>query len=242
MNRNTEKPLPSWLPLVIGVVLVAQFAGLSIWQISRGLGKLDVQRSYDDRSGFSNFYDGAEARPYQALRASGHYDLDRQFLLDNIIINSRYGYYVLTPLELAENDPLLLVNRGWIEKSGPRIDISAATRRLDLDNNRVTVRGRVGSLPKPGMRMGDAIEVGSEWPIVAVYPTKADLEAALGHDVQAFVLLMDAEDDGGFLRQWVPTEMGPGKHFAYAFQWFAMGAVLAGLLAWHYRKRGIPDE
>jgi cytochrome oxidase assembly protein ShyY1 len=33
--------------------------------------------------------------------------------------------------------------------------------------------------------------------------------------------------------------MGPGRHFAYALQWFAMGIVLAGLLAWNYRKRGL---
>ena len=40
------------------------------------------------------------------------------------------------------------------------------------------------------------------------------------------------------LRHWVPEEMGPGRHYAYAFQWFAMGLVLAGLLAWNFRKRG----
>ena len=38
---------------------------------------------------------------------------------------------------------------------------------------------------------------------------------------------------------WVPEEMGPGRHYAYAFQWFAMGTVLAALLAWNFRKRGL---
>ena len=31
--------------------------------------------------------------------------------------------------------------------------------------------------------------------------------------------------------------MGPGKHFGYALQWFAMGVVLAGLLIFNYRKK-----
>lgn len=242
MNSQTEKPLPSWLPLVVGAVLVAQFAGLGVWQISRGLGKLESRQAYESETGYYNFHDGAEIRAYQALKASGRFDVERQFLLDNIILNSRYGYYVLTPLELGEDQPLLIVNRGWIEKSGPVPDLRATAEKISLDVHRVTVRGRVGALPKPGMRMGDAITSTGDWPILAVYPTLQDLERELGQDIQPFVLLMDPEDSNGFLRYWVPTEMGPGKHFGYALQWFAMGAVLAGLLAWHYRKRGSTDE
>ena len=112
MNSKTEKPLPSWLPLVVGAVLVAQFAGLGVWQINRGLGKLESRQAYETKTGYYNFHDGAEVRPYQALKASGHFDGERQFLLDNIILNSRYGYYVLTPLELGNNEPLLIVNCG----------------------------------------------------------------------------------------------------------------------------------
>ena len=48
---------------------------------------------------------------------------------------------------------------------------------------------------------------------------------------------MDHTEDYGFLRHWVPSEFGPGKHFGYALQWFAMGAVLSGLLIWNYRKK-----
>ena len=242
MNSNSEKPLPSWLPLVVGTVLVAQFAGLGVWQISRGLGKLESRQAYESESGYYNFHDGAEVRPYQALKASGRFDAERQFLLDNIILDSRYGYYVLTPLELGSNEPLLIVNRGWIEKRGPIPDLQAAADKIALDVTRVTVRGRVGSLPKPGMRMGDAISSAGNWPVLAVYPTREDLERELEREIQPFVLLMDPDDGNGFLRYWVPAEMGPGKHFGYALQWFAMGAVLAGLLAWHYRKRGSTGE
>jgi len=239
VNSKVENSLPRWLPFVVGAVLVAQFAGLSVWQINRGLGKLEDRRAFDAAGQFSNFHSGADVRPYQALKASGHLDTERQFLLDNIILNSGYGYYVLTPLETAENEPLLMVNRGWIEKAGPTPELGALAERIDIDIARATVRGRVGSLPKPGVRLGDAIVAGSTWPMLAVYPTQADLEQQLGQPVQPFVLLMDPEDDGGFLRHWVPTEMGPSKHFAYAFQWFAMGAVLTGLLVWHYRKRSL---
>jgi cytochrome oxidase assembly protein ShyY1 len=85
--------------------------------------------------------------------------------------------------------------------------------------------------------MGAAIDPEADWPRAAVYPSSDEVAAALAAPVQSFVLLMDHEEQHGFLRQWVPTEFGPGKHFGYAFQWFAMAVVLAALLTWNYRKK-----
>lgn len=233
MNAKTKKPVPRWLPLIIGAALVAQFAGLGAWQISRGLEKRAEQVAFRDDRGFATWQDGMEIRPYQRLKATGHYDTEHQFLLENIIVNSRYGYYVLTPLTTQQGAPVLLVNRGWIEKEGATPD----AKSLSVPTTEITVRGRAGSLPRAGYKMGAAIDPASNWPKAAVYPTREDVAAALGDEVQAFVLLMEHEEEHGFLRHWVPTEFGPGKHFAYAFQWFAMGAVLSGLLAWNYRKK-----
>jgi surfeit locus 1 family protein len=234
VNSETKKKLPSWLPLVIGGLLVALFAGLGAWQISRGLEKRADQQMFQDETGFSAWRDGMEIRPYQRLKATGHYDGNHQVLLENIIVNSRYGVYVITPLEGMEDEPVLLVNRGWVESppnAAPDIE------SLDVPTDRVTVRGRAGSLPRAGMKMGDAFGPGDAWPKGAVYPSLREVAAALGRDVQPFVLLMDQEEEHGFLRHWVPTEFGPGKHFGYALQWFAMGAVLSGLLVWNYRKK-----
>ena len=156
-------------------------------------------------------------------------------MLDNIIVNSRYGHYVLTPLVYSDDEPVLIVNRGWVERSGDTVDPAA----LALGDARIKVNGRVGSMPRAGYRMGEAFAEPGTWPQHAVYPTLDEVETALGRDVQPFVLLMDPEDEFGLQRQWVPEEIGPGRHYAYAFQWFAMGVVLAALLAWNYRKRGL---
>ena len=174
-----------------------------------------------------------EIRSYQRLKVSGYYDAEHQFLLENIIVNGRYGYYVLTPLIGQKDEPVLLVNRGWLEKGSDDVDVSA----LAVPAGRTTVRGRAGSLPRAGYKMGAAINPDSSWPKRAVYPSAEEVSAALGAPVQAFILLMDHEEEHGFVRHWVPTEFGPGKHFGYAVQWFAMGAVLSGLLVWNYRKK-----
>ena len=233
MNVQTKKPLPAWLPLVVGTALVVQFAGLGVWQISRGLEKRASQQAFSLETGFAAWQDGMEIRPYQRLKATGTYDGAHQLLLENIIVNSRYGYYVITPLLPQDDAPALLVNRGWIEKPGGDLDIDL----LATPGVRVTVRGRAGSLPRAGYKMGDAIGPATDWPIAAVYPTLDEVATALGREVQPFVLLMDREEAQGFYRDWVPAGLGPGKHFGYAFQWFAMGAVLAGLLIWNYRKK-----
>jgi len=233
VNAQSKKPLPSWLPLVVGAFLVVQFAGLGAWQVSRGFEKRANQQLFEDEASFSSWQHGAEVRPYQRLQAMGRFDGEHQILLENIIVNSRYGYYVITPLIGLSGEPVLLVNRGWIEKTAEPLDIS----RLDLPTGPLTVRGRAGSLPRAGMKMGEAINAQDDWPKGAVYPSSAEVAAALGSDVQPFVLLMDHEEEHGFFRHWVPTEFGPSKHFAYALQWFAMGAVLSGLLIWNYRKK-----
>ena len=51
------------------------------------------------------------------------------------------------------------------------------------------------------------------------------------------MLLLDRNEENGFHRAWAPTGFGPGKHFGYALQWFAMAIVLSGLLIWNYRKK-----
>lgn len=235
MNDASKKKILGWIPYVIGAILVVQFLALGVWQIDRGFEKRAQQQAFASQSGFAAWSDGMPVRSFQKLEVSGRFDGDRQFLLENIIINSRYGYYVITPLLLGDDEAVLLVNRGWIERASADADLSTLTVPTDT----VTVRGRAGSLPRAGYRMGEAIAVASEWPQRAVYPLPDELAGALGRDVQPFVLLLDPGNEHGFFRHWVPEEMGPGRHYAYALQWLAMGLVLAALLVWNYRKRGL---
>ncbi len=238
MTIRIKKSLQTWLLFAVGALLVLQFAGLSVWQINRGLEKQSQRDRLSDETGFSAWSDGMQIRSYQRLKATGIYDSGHQFLVGTIILNSRPGFYVLTPLDAGDDQPLLLVNRGWVEKTSRPFDASL----VSVDAATVTVRGRAGSLPTAGYRKGDAIAPGALWPQYAVYPTLDDLAVAIERDVQPFVLLMDPHDAGGFFRHWTDEEMGPSKHFAYALQWFAMGALLAGMLLWNYRRERTRSE
>jgi surfeit locus 1 family protein len=127
-----------WLPYALGAVLVAQFAGLGVWQISRAQEKRAAQEAFDRETGFTRFVHGMEVKPYQQLSAEGRFDAEHQFLLDNIIVDSHYGYYVLTPLVYSNDEPALIVNRGWIEKTAEEIDPSALALPDSRSLGRVT--------------------------------------------------------------------------------------------------------
>ena len=122
MSDAAKNPLQSWLFLIVGALLVAQFAGLGAWQISRGLEKRALQHMYEDDGGFELWHSGMDVQPNQRLKVSGRYDDTHQFVLEKIILNDRYGSFVITALIVDDDAPALLVNRGWIQKVGPGSD------------------------------------------------------------------------------------------------------------------------
>ncbi len=234
MDTQTQSKLPSWLPLVVGTLFVALFTALGAWQISRGLEKRADENLFRGETSYASWKSGMAVRPHQRLKATGRFDTDHQILLDNITNNSRYGAFVITPLIGLDGEPVLLVNRGWIEK-GPNRPVDAS--QLEVPTEPVTVRGRAGRLPRAGMKMGEGFAPGQGWPKIAVYPSSEEVEAVLGREVQPFVLLLDEGEALGFDRKWEPSGFGPDKHFGYALQWFAMGMVLSVLLIWNHRRK-----
>ena len=221
------------LPFLVGGALVILFTWAGFWQAGKAGVKRDEIEAFDERPSFTTFTSGNPVRPSEGLRVRGAWLGDRQIILDSIIVDSRVGHYVLTPFETGPEEPLLIVNRGFL----PAREAGIGAADIAVDDSTQEILGRAGRLPRTGYRMGDAIPEVSGWPVHAVYPVYEDLEVTLGRDVQPFVLLLDPEAADGYARDWQPQGMSPARHTAYAVQWFAMAVVLTGLLAWHARRR-----
>jgi surfeit locus 1 family protein len=236
------------LPPLAGLALVVLFVSLGAWQLERAEEKRAIEAAFagsNESAAVAAVNDIASGRGgragdavalYQPLSASGRYLPDRQFLIDNMILDGRVGYFVVTPFELSIDGPLLLVNRGWLPKT-PATDAASA---IDVDGAaaRGTITGKAGNLPRVGIRAGEPFAGVDDWPRIANWPTLDELAKALDREVLPFILLADPEPGSNLVRRWEPRQAGPMRHIGYAVQWFALAAaVLVTAFVVYRRKR-----
>ncbi len=219
----------SWWMSLLTLVGVLLFAQLGRWQWHRADEKRALAAAFvagaADFSSELGHRSSAELPRYTQLRVQGHFEPERQFLLDNMIHAGRAGYQVLTPFRLSDGR-LLLVNRGWLALPGDRRD---TTPNLSMAvSGEVNIGGRLDELPAFGLASGrappsqDAI-----WPKRTSFPSMAELSRALGQELEARQLLLAAGESQGFTRDWQDASLGfpPERHISYAVQWWGLGAL-----------------
>lgn len=218
---------PRLLMTLLTIALIAMLISLGRWQL---------RRADEKRALFDEFAAGMDSTQvidlsttgvprYQHVEFTGRYDPARQVLIDNMSNSAgQAGYFVVTPFAL-EGGGWVLVNRGWVPVGGsraerPEIDVASGERR---------VRGRTDHLPQPGIRMGTPTVLAPPYPVVANFPKIAEIEQLL-HERSfipaAEVVLLDAAEPDGYLRQWQAPGLPPMRHIAYAVQWFALALTL----------------
>ena len=220
---------PSLKFTVLTALLAALFVYLGRWQWHRGN---DRQEAWD------RFARGADSvmplgtRPlssvaqFQRVSVAGRYDEAHQFLLDNRSYAGRPGYEVLTPLVRTAGD-VALVDRGWVPFSGQRSRLPGVAIQ---SHGEITVTGRVSKLPSAGLASGRAAPSRQgTWPKLTSFPTMNQLSDALGTPLEPDVVLLDAHDPDGYVRDWRPPGLEPTRHWSYAVQWWAFAAVLVFL-------------
>ncbi len=234
---------PAW-GLLLTALALAAFISLGSWQLDRAREKQSLTDAFVAGSRDTLDATGlgfAELPRYQQVRLRGAYDASRQILLDNMPSSAgRAGYRVLTPLERSDGLGWVLVDRGWVPLGATRADLPDAA--VDAGDREVT--GILDVLPVPGLRLGPAAAPdASGWPRVLLFPTEADVESALGTDVESRIVLLDPDAPGGFERAWRPSlGFGPERHLGYAVQWFAFAVVAVVLLIALNLRRALPDE
>jgi len=204
---------------------VALFVSLGRWQL---------HRAEEKRALFAGFAAGSAAavmlpenfRPierYRRVTASGRYDSSRQFLLDNMTRDGVPGFHVLTPL-VQYDSRVVLVDRGFVPLTGSRSDLPD----LRVGEGQRTVTGRADNLPQAAVTLAAAAATG--WPRIISFPRMPEVAEALSAQVYPQVVLLDADQPEGYLRDWRPPGMAPDRHVAYAVQWFGLAATV--LVTW----------
>jgi surfeit locus 1 family protein len=218
---------PTVFTTLLTIALIALLISLGRWQL---------RRADEKRALFDSFAAGADAtleidlatpqlRRYQHVEAGGRYDQTRQVLIDNMVNGERAGYFVITPFALTGGG-WLLVNRGWVpwgasRAERPAIPVGDGTRR---------VRGRADNMPSPGIHMGTPLPLAPPYPVVASFPSRAEIAQLLGESSwteASDLVLLDPGEPDGYVRNWSAPGFPPMRHIAYAVQWFALALTLA---------------
>jgi surfeit locus 1 family protein len=146
--------------------------------------------------------------------------------LDNRQMSGRPGFFVVTPLRLEDSDVTVLVQRGWAAR-----DAMDRTRVPDVrrESGPVTVKGHIAP---PPLRLYDFGEAASGAIRQNLDTVAYANEFKLVLKPLSVVQDADGAPDDGLLRLWTRPDAGIQKHYGYAFQWFALCALMSGLYVW----------
>jgi len=219
---------PTLWPTIVTLLLLVLMTWLGIWQLERAVWKQSLVDAHEGRARLSPVAlrplaeIGDEAQ-HRRVFARGYYDMEHQLLLDNKTYQGHAGYHVLTSLHLEDSDAVVLVNRGWVPMGSSR----AALPDIPGTNGEVLVDAIIKLPPKKFFRLAAVDESNVGWPKVVQQLEIGELEKLLGVTLEPLILLLEKDDEFGFIRDWKAVYgVTADKHRAYAMQWFALAVLL----------------
>ena len=217
-----------WLLLAATLLGAALTARLGIWQLDRAAQKLSLQAAIDaeaQRPVIANADLGGE-QLHRRVALRGTWVAERSVWLDNRPMDGHTGFFVVTPLRLAGRPEAILVQRGWAPRN--QVDRTQLPP-LVTPAGAVEVVGRLAASPSRLYELG----AGSAGAIRQnLDPAAFAVESGLQLLPLTVVQTAPSGADDGLLRHWPPPDLGLHKHYGYAFQWFALCALILVLYVW----------
>lgn len=218
--------------LAIALAAAAGTARLGLWQLDRAAQKNALQADIDRRMALpaltaqelAHDAAGADAQVHRRAEVDGRWLPQHTVWLDNRQMDGRPGFFVLTPLAL-DDGTALLVQRGWQPRDF--VDRSRVTPPPTPDGP-VRLAGRLARDPARLYDLGDE----GAGPIRQNLQIE-DFSRQIGLRLRPLTLLQTSPTDQDALRRdWPRPAAGVHTHYGYAFQWFALSALIVGLYVW----------
>lgn len=225
-----------WVLLLAALASGVLTASLGRWQLSRAAEKEALAAAITARQQQAPLTGRSLAGPMSVERAAellhrpvelhGRWLPERTVYLDNRPMQGQTGFYVATPLRLAEPgaDTVVLVLRGWVPRNFMQRD---ALPSMQTPTGEVVVSGRIAErLPRLyalGQEERGTIRQNLD---LDAYRAETGLPLA-----GVTVWQTDASADG-LRRDWPAPDSGVDKHRGYALQWFGLCALIAILFLW----------
>lgn len=224
--------------VLLSLFLIISFVALGAWQISRGFEKKEMMDKFAASAQQPTIavklpLQALEQWKYKQVTLVGHYVSETQFLLDNQVRDGQAGYNVLTAFVDENSGQTILVDRGWVKAPVLRSDLPDVSVSENLDKIWGYIYEPAG---KPYSLGGLAEGEHDVWPRRIQYVDFDQLSKIGAIKIQPFILRLAPAAPSGYRRDWTLDVFPPEKHFAYAFQWFAI-AITVGVLITMYLKR-----
>ena len=224
-----------WLVLGVAALGVALTCSLGLWQVGRAAEKTALQNAKQEQANqvvldgrsLGTALDGVAQRQaliHRRITLKGQWLPEYTVFLDNRQMNAKPGFFALTPLKLESTGAVVLVQRGWAQRS---FTDRAALPVLQTPEGWVEVQGHLAPWPSRLYDFGGT-ETG---------PIRQNLDLmayrqATGLQVLEVTLLQSGPASEGLLREWPLVASGVEKHHGYAFQWFGLSGLIALLYVW----------
>lgn len=234
MTRNRARGVV----LLATLIAVGLTARLGWWQLDRAAQKTLLSAQIEQRgamqplpaTALARQADQATEQHHRRITLVGRWLSGHTVYLENRQMNGKPGFFVVTPLELAPGDAVL-VQRGWMARDF--VD-RARLQSVPTSSAAVTVSGRIAAAPSKLFEFSGS----------ARGPIRQNLDLDdFAREIGLLLrpLAIQQSDDAvanpgapadGLLRQWPAFNTDISKHHGYAFQWFALSALIAGLYVW----------
>jgi surfeit locus 1 family protein len=204
---------------------------LGIWQWGRAHEKLALHAAIEQRKALVPLDERAllAAREpatlvHRPVVLRGQWVAGRTVFLDNRQMQGRPGFYVVTPLKLQGGDAAVLVERGWAPRNFVDRERLPA---VETPSGVIEVRGR---LAPPPAKLYEFDGAGSG-------PIRQNLNLVQFRAESGLALLdVAVQQTGapseGLQRDWPEVAGSASKNYGYAFQWWAICALIAILYVW----------
>ncbi len=218
--------------LTTAALLVAALTfSLGQWQLRRAAQKQALMLAIEAQSNES-ILKAADLATFKNLQDTVHrratlkgvWRAEYTVFLDNRQMNGKTGLVAVTPLVLDGSGQVILVQRGWVLRN-----FADRTKLPDIQTpaGPVTVRGRIAPPPSKlyEFKGVDAARIRQNVDVT-------DFSRETGLPLMSVSMVQTGPANEGLLRDWAAPNVGIDKHYGYAFQWFALCALVAGLYAW----------
>jgi surfeit locus 1 family protein len=232
-----------WRTTVFTVAFLPLFASLGFWQLGRAEEKREIAHRFEERrslapTSLEELRGSADGLAYRRVVVQGEFLQGRDFLLDNRIVQGRYGFEVISPLRLAGSGQLVLVNRGWIAGDSSR----RVVPQIPSPEGEVKLEGTIYVPPGKPYTLGESImssgAADTNWPRLVLALEVTEMAAMLKQLVYPYTVRVRAGETGALTVDWPLLNISPAKHVGYAVQWFSMMVALLLMYLWRSSNIG----